>query len=85
MYDVYTVGDTFSPSFLAVAAGDTVRFNFTGGSDGMGHDVTFNAVGAPPNINVQKTGTASRVFTVRGTFRYNCFVHPGMSGEVMVQ
>jgi plastocyanin len=86
LYDVFTVGDAFSPSFLTIAAGDTVRFNFTGGSDGMGHDVTFNAVaGAPANVNVQKSGTASRVFRTRGNFHYNCFVHPGMSGDVTVQ
>jgi plastocyanin len=86
LYDVYTIGDAFSPSFLTIAAGDTVRFNFAGGSDGMGHDVSFNAApGAPPNINVQKTGTASRVFTTRGSFKYDCFVHPGMKGEVLVQ
>ena len=86
LYDVFTVGDAFSPSFLTIAAGDTVRFNFAGGSDGMGHDVTFNAVaGAPANVNVTKSGTASRVFRSRGTFHYNCFVHPGMSGDVTVQ
>ncbi len=85
-YDVFTVGDTFSPSYLTVAAGDTVRFNFTAGSDGMGHDVTFdNVAGHPASIPVTKSGTVSRVFTARGTFHYNCFVHPGMTGDVVVQ
>ena len=86
VYDVFTVGDAFSPPSLTIAAGDTVRFNFAGGSDGMGHDVTFKATpGAPANINVQKSGTASRVFTTRGSFHYDCFVHPGMQGEIVVQ
>jgi plastocyanin len=87
LYDVFTIGDVFSPSFVTIAVGDTVRFNFAGGSDAMGHDVTFNATPAshPANIVVTKTGTVSRVFTNRGTFHYNCFVHPGMSGDVMVQ
>jgi plastocyanin len=86
LYDVFTIGDAFSPSTLAIAVGDTVRFNFSGGSDGMGHDVTFRATpGAPANINVTKTGTASRVFANRGTFHYDCFVHPGMQGDIIVQ
>jgi plastocyanin len=87
LYDVFTIGDTFSPSFVTIAVNDTVRFNFAGGSDAMGHDVTFNATPAnhPANVNVTKTGTVSRVFTAKGTFHYNCFVHPGMSGDVVVQ
>jgi plastocyanin len=85
--DIFTVGDAFSPVFATVNAGDTVRWNFTGGSDGQGHNVRFNPVvaGAPPDINVLKTGTASRVFSTRGTFNYDCDVHPGMKGSVTVQ
>ena len=86
-YDVYTVGNTFSPSFLSIAVGDTVRFNFTPGADNMGHDVTFDATpaGHPASIPVQKTGTTPRAFNTRGSFHYNCFVHPGMQGDVVVQ
>jgi plastocyanin len=85
--DVFTVGDAFSPVFATVSAGDTVRWNFTGGSDGQGHNVRFTPVvtGAPADINVFKTGTASRVFATRGTFNYVCDVHPGMNGSVIVQ
>jgi len=85
--DVFTVGDAFSPVFATVNAGDTVRWSFTGGSDGQGHNVRFTPVvaGAPADINVLKTGTASRVFSTRGTFNYACDVHPGMNGRVTVQ
>ncbi len=85
--DVFTVGDAFSPVFATVNAGDTVRWNFTGGSDGQGHNVRFTpaVTGAPVDINVLKTGTASRVFSTRGTFNYVCDVHPGMNGTVIVQ
>ena len=38
--DIFTVGDAFSPVFATVNAGDTVRWNFTGGSDG----VIYNAI-----------------------------------------
>lgn len=85
--DVYTVGDAFSPVFATVSAGDTVRWNFAPGSDGQGHNVRFTpaGAGAPADINVLSTGTASRVFSTRGTFDYVCDVHPGMNGSVTVQ
>jgi plastocyanin len=85
--DVFTIGDSFSPTFATIDAGDTVRWNFSGGSDGMGHNVRFTPriTGAPADINVLKTGTASRVFTTAGEFNYVCDVHPGMSGDVQVR
>jgi plastocyanin len=85
-YDVFTVSTAFSPSFLTIKAGDTVVFHITKAPDGDGHDVTFDATpGAPANIKVTLTGDISRVFNTRGTFHYNCFVHPGMTGDIQVQ
>jgi len=84
--DVYTLNTAFSPNFVQIASGDTVRFNIVTASNGEGHDVTFDAkTGAPANIKVTLAGVISRVFTTRGTFHYNCFVHPGMFGDVQVQ
>jgi len=84
--DVFTGGTTFSPSQLAIKTGDTLRFNFAIAPDGMGHDVTFTQkTGVPQNIPVTKTGTVARVFTTKGSFHFDCFVHPGMSGDVDVQ
>ncbi|HSQ31685.1 MAG TPA: plastocyanin/azurin family copper-binding protein [Gemmatimonadaceae bacterium] len=85
--DIFTIGDAFSPAFATVTHGDTVRWNFAPGSDGMGHNVRFTpaTAGAPADINVLKTGTASRVFTTPGSFSYVCDVHPGMNGGVSVQ
>jgi len=85
-YDVFTLPSAFSPSPLQIARGDTIRFIFSVAPDGDGHDVTFDAkTGAPANIPVTKSGTIARVFTTSGSFHYNCFVHPGMSGDVVVQ
>ena len=85
-YDVYTLNSAFSPSFVQIAVGDTVVFHITPGSDNDGHDVTFDVkAGAPANIKVTLNGTIPRVFSTRGTFHYNCFVHPGMIGDVQVQ
>jgi plastocyanin len=85
-YDVFTLPSAFSPNTLQIAPGDTVRFSISPAPNGEGHDVTFDAkAGAPANIKVTLSGTIPRVFTTRGTFHYNCFVHPGMSGDVVVQ
>jgi plastocyanin len=85
--DIFTIGDSFSPTFAELHVGDTARWNFTGGSDNMGHNVRFTPLtpGAPANINVLRTGTAARVFTIKGTFNYVCDVHPGMQAQVIVQ
>ena len=84
--DVFTLPSAFSPNIIQINAGDTVRFNITTAPNGEGHDVTFDAkAGAPANIKVTLSGIVPRVFTARGTFHYNCFVHPGMAGDVVVQ
>ena len=36
-------------------------------------------------VKVTLNGIFTRVFTTRGTFHYNCFVHPGMNGDIVVQ
>jgi plastocyanin len=85
-YEVFTLSTTFSPNLLQIIPGDTVRFIIAPSQNGEGHDVTFDAkAGAPANIKVTLTGTFNRVFSTRGNFHYNCFVHPGMTGDVVVQ
>jgi plastocyanin len=84
--DVFTVNVAFSPATVQIAPGDTVRFNIVPAANGDGHDVTFDAAnGVPPNIKVTRDSVIARIFSTRGDFTYNCFVHPGMSGEVVVQ
>lgn len=84
--DVYTLSTAFSPNVVQISAGDTILFHIVPSNNGEGHDVTFDAkAGAPANIKVTLNGDIPRVFTTRGTFHYNCFVHPGMSGDVVVQ
>jgi plastocyanin len=85
--DVFTPGDTFSPFTVTVGVGSTIRFNIALAPDGTGHDVIFatSPGGAPANIDVVGDTIISRVFNARGTFEYQCTVHPGMTGEVVVQ
>jgi plastocyanin len=85
--DIFTTGNSFSPTFATLDVGDTARFNFATGTDGGGHNVRFTpaVAGAPSDINVLKTGTANRIFNTKGDFKYVCDVHPGMIGEIVVQ
>jgi plastocyanin len=83
--DVYTPGMVFTPTDLTVSVGTTVRFNIFGDIV-EGHDVTFRAAtGAPASIPVTKNAVVERKFNAKGTFRYDCFTHPGMSGTIVVQ
>jgi plastocyanin len=73
----------FDPNTVTIKVGGTVTFDF--GS--VAHNVWFDnqPTGAPANItgtnaNVTKTLT----FTTAGTFVYNCHIHPGMHGTVVV-
>ncbi len=80
---VTTPGLSFDPSSLVVVAGDTVTWEFSGAV----HNVTFVSR-APPGGNIpdQQTGSAvNRVFPDAGTFAYDCTIHSGMSGEIVVE
>lgn len=81
--EVFTPGNTFSPFSITIAVGASVRFNITG----VPHNVIFakTVAGAPADINLVSNTVVSRTFATRGTFPYDCTVHNGMSGQVIVQ
>ena len=78
---VSTPGNTFSPPFTTILVGKSVRWEIRGAA----HNVIFSTPGAPANINIITNADATRTFNTRGTFPYDCTVHPGMSGEIIVQ
>jgi plastocyanin len=82
-YDVFTPGVVFSPTSLTVPVGATVNFYIYGDD----HNVIFDksVPGVPDDINIVRDVIVSRAFPVRGTFPYDCTVHPGMSGVVIVE
>jgi plastocyanin len=81
---VSTLPLSFVPNQLTVPIGSTVVFAFGGG---ISHNVIFKpgVAGAPTDIQETKDKNVARTFDVRGAFKYDCLIHPGMSGEIDVQ
>ena len=87
-YTINTSGNTFFPSSLTIAIGDTVTWVNTGGF----HNI--NATQATFPTNPQGFGNAVAgagwafqwVFTIAGTYNYQCDPHAGMgmTGVVIV-
>jgi plastocyanin len=76
-------GETFSPNRVVVAIGGTVTWTFAATQ----HNVNFRgAQGAPANIpNTSVNQVVARTFPSAGTFDYDCTLHSGMSGRVVVR
>jgi plastocyanin len=73
---------TFTPATVVITRGGTVTWNFAATQ----HNVSFSGgTGAPTNIGNTANTSVSRVFNSAGTFDYNCTLHFGMSGQVVVQ
>ena len=75
-------GFSFSPFTTTIAAGGSVVFDFPSEL----HNVIFDRItGAPADIQATVNRRVTRMFGTRGTFPYDCTLHPGMSGQVVVQ
>lgn len=75
-----TTSLTFSPSSVDIVVGGSVTWNFQ-----TLHNVTFAfAPGVPANIPNTSSGSVGRSFNTAGTFNYQCTLHPGMNGVVIV-
>lgn len=75
-------GFSFSPFAVTIKRTESVFFDFPQ----LPHNVIFTPkTGVPADIQQQSTATVSRQFNTLGTFPYDCTLHPGMKGEVIVQ
>lgn len=75
-------GYSFVPFSTVIRVGGSVIFDFPAES----HNVIFTRkTGAPQDIQETVNARVTRVFNTAGSFPYDCTIHPGMSGEVLVQ
>lgn len=73
---------TFAPATVVV--GRNANVTFTTGT--LTHNVTFRtAAGAPANIANNASTATARPFPTAGDFAYDCTLHAGMSGTVIVR
>ena len=73
-------GLSFTPFTTTISRTGTVAYEFPQ----LPHNVIFKTVGSPSDILVTSNVTVSRQFNTAGSFAYDCTLHPGMSGEVVV-
>ena len=78
-----TTNATFTPAQKTVTVGASVSWGFSS----LGHNVTFDQVaGRPADIAGSNTNkVVARTFGTVGEFGYECTLHPGMRGTVVVQ
>ena len=75
--------NTFTPANVAVGVGGTVTFTF----GDVAHNVFFDnsPAGAPDAITGANANMSqARTFTTAGTYEFDCHIHPGMKGTVLV-
>ena len=79
-----TPAEQFTPGRVNLTVGGTVTYAF--GS--LAHNVFFDnaPTGAPANITAPSSNkSVTLTFNTKGTYVYNCHIHPGMQGTVVVQ
>jgi plastocyanin len=69
----------FSPQTVTISAGQTVVWKFDDG--GVAHNVTFDGFRSPDRTS----GTYQHTFTTPGVYKYQCTIHSGMDGTVIVK
>lgn len=77
-----SAANTFNPQIVGVARGGSVTWSFSA----VEHNVTFSGGGgAPANIPNTVNNSVSRTFGTAGNFPYDCSLHAGMTGTVIVR
>jgi len=72
-------GTAFSPQTVTIAVGKSVRWT---NKDAVQHNATGANFGTG-NLNTNESATVQ--FNSAGTFEYQCTLHSGMTGTVVVQ
>ena len=75
-------GFSFAPSQVTINRTESVFFDFPP----LPHNVIFQQrAGAPGDIQETANATIPRQFNAAGTFAFDCTLHPGMNGVVVVR
>jgi plastocyanin len=80
---VYMLPLEYSPVQTDIAVGGVVQFVFPS----LAHNVFFRPTpaGAPADIPGEVSNqTVPRTFNTKGTFTYDCTIHPGMTATIVV-
>ena len=75
---VKVADDVFRAKTVTINKGNTVTWRWVGDNP---HNVKFKGFSSKVQVN----GTYKHTFRKRGTFRYVCTIHSGMTGKVIVQ
>ncbi len=76
-----TTSNTFTPTPVDITLHGSVDFIF----QSVTHNVTFSpTVGVPADLPNNQNATVTVVFNTAGTFNYQCTIHGGMTGTVIV-
>ena len=79
---VFTMqANTFTPAQATIRVGQSVLFDFPA----VQHNVIFQQrAGKPADIPATSSQAITRTFATAGTFPFDCTLHPGMTGTVIV-
>jgi amicyanin len=73
---------TFNPQKLTVKAGTTVTWT---NKDDIPHGVAATGNAFPRSNAMDTDNTYSFTFTTAGTYQYFCYIHPHMTGTIVVE
>jgi len=73
---------TFAPQTLTVKAGTTVTWT---NKDDIPHGVASDSNAFPRSKVLDTDDSVSFRFTMPGTYKYFCYVHPNMTGTIVVE
>jgi len=73
---------TFTPQTLTIKPGTTVTWT---NRDDIPHGVASSSNAFPKSKALDTDDSFSFTFTAPGTYRYFCYVHPHMTGTIVVE
>ena len=73
---------TFTPKTLTVKAGTTVTWT---NKDDIPHGIAWTNNAFKRSQALDTNDSASLTFTTPGTYQYFCYLHPHMTGTIVVQ